>query len=116
MSACYKHIKQHERYDAEQLSNDGIGRKQHEPFEADQLSNDSDEQQHMSVTALSCDARKYTVLVQTGETLDVATCNEISLVEDDQASAIHEETANDNIGDFTAINLLATASSFQQNY
>ncbi|GAB6019381.1 hypothetical protein CHUAL_000967 [Chamberlinius hualienensis] len=94
MSACYKHIKQHERYQ-------------------DNTSNDGDSQQ----LEVPCETKKLTVLVH-DQSLDVG--SEISVQQEQSTTVINEETditvVPASIGDFTAMNLLANASSFQQSY
>uniref|UniRef100_T1J0G4 C2H2-type domain-containing protein n=1 Tax=Strigamia maritima TaxID=126957 RepID=T1J0G4_STRMM len=95
MSACYKHIKQHERSQ--------IPTMQH---------------QHQ-VTVDSADGQKFTVLVHTDQPLDVG--SEISVVQQEQNTVIPTDShitvaVTDQIGEFAAMNLLASASSYQQNY
>lgn len=101
MSACYKHIKQHER----------LGHEREAPSsgcETPQLT-------------IDCESQKFTVLVQTDQSLDVG--SEISVVQHDHIGTVITTgepeitvAVSENIGDFAAINLLANASTFQQNF
>lgn len=100
MSACYKHIKQHERLQRDNSSN--VIESPPPPV------------------GVSCDSQKFTVFVQTEQSLEVG--SEVSVVQHDQSSSMINGDSEitvaveENIGDFAAINLLANASSFQQNF
>ncbi|XP_067127177.1 uncharacterized protein [Centruroides vittatus] len=139
MSACYKHIKHHERL---QNTNCGVDQSQqcenelavphpnivNLPVESEtpnlQLPT-SDALNHI-VEVNQADYReieKFTVLVHTGEqSLEVASEMTVEQREhQDHPTTIAPNTGvqiavAEQMSDFTAINLLASASTFQQNY